>query len=161
MFDTLYFRKLNPSAIVPKTASEGDAGFDLCANNVKGELLQDLALPDGTSGFMIEAGQTAFIGTGLAIAIETGYFGAIYARSGLASKQGLRPANCVGVVDSSYRGEVIVALHNDSDKPRLIEPGERIAQIVFQPCILPKWTETDELSETERGAGGFGHTGTH
>ena len=99
--------------------------------------------------------------TGLAMEIPDGYFGAIFARSGLASKRGLRPANCVGVVDSDYRGEVMVALHNDGDIPRGILPGERIAQLLILPFENAIYVESDSLSDTERGSGGFGSTGTH
>ena len=93
--------------------------------------------------------------------IPEGYFGAIFARSGLATKQGLRPANCVGVVDADYRGEVIVALHNDTAEAREIAAGERIAQIVIMPYLSVEFTEVDNLSSTARGEGGFGSTGTH
>ncbi len=88
-----------------------------------------------------------------------GYFGAIFARSGLATKEGLRPANCTGVCDSDYRGEYIVAIHNDTDLPRVIEPNERIAQLVVMPYLPIMFEEVDELSDTERGNGGFGSTG--
>lgn len=93
--------------------------------------------------------------------IPEGYFGAIFARSGLATKRGLRPANCVGVVDSDYRGEIIVALHNDTAFPQEISEGERIAQIVIIPYLPVDFTEVDNLSSTVRGEGGFGSTGTH
>lgn len=93
--------------------------------------------------------------------IPEGYFGAIFARSGLATKQGLRPANCVGVVDADYRGEIIVALHNDTAETREIAVGERIAQIVIMPYLSVEFTEVYNLSSTERGEGGFGSTGTH
>ena len=108
---------------------------------------------------MIAPHTTALVGTGLAAAIPEGYFGGIFARSGLASKQGLRPANCVGVVDADYRGEIKVALHNDTDQPQKIADGERIAQLVVLPFLAVSFQVTDELDETERGAGGFGHTG--
>lgn len=139
------FKKLNPNAVVPFRGSENAAGYDLCAcieNSVT-----------------IKSGQTVKIGTGLAIAVPVGYFGAIFARSGLAAKEGLRPANCVGVADSDYRGEYIVALHNDSDTDRIIENGERIAQLVIMPYLTVEFTETDAIDSTERGAGGFGSTG--
>ena len=99
------------------------------------------------------------IGTGLTAALPDGYFAACFARSGLATKQGLRPANCVGVVDSDYRGEYIVALHNDSDEPRTVHDGDRIAQLVIMPYLAVSFEEADALPETERGAGGFGSTG--
>ena len=107
----------------------------------------------------VEAGETVKIGTGLSIAVPEGYFGAIFARSGLAAKEGLRPANCVGVADSDYRGEYIVALHNDSDVTRTVTPNERIAQLVIMPFLSVTFEEAQELDETERGAGGFGSTG--
>ena len=103
--------------------------------------------------------ETKMIPTGIAIAVPTGYMGCIYARSGLASKKSLAPANCVGIVDSDYRGEVKVALHNYSDKNQIIDVGERIAQLVIQPISLCTPVEVDELDETERGVGGFGSTG--
>lgn len=99
------------------------------------------------------------MGTGLAVAIPDGYFGAIFARSGLSTKQGLRPANCVGVIDSDYRGEVIVALHNDSNDCQTYRNGDRIAQLVIMPYLSASFDEVDELDDTERGDGGFGHTG--
>ncbi|MBR7147049.1 MAG: dUTP diphosphatase, partial [Oscillospiraceae bacterium] len=96
---------------------------------------------------------------GLAIELPEGTFGAIFARSGLATREGLRPANCVGVIDSDYRGEVMVALHNDSPVPRTVKSGERIAQLVVMPYLPVMFEEADELSDTARGEGGFGSTG--
>lgn len=139
-------KKLNENAIIPTNGSEKAAGHDLYAC-IDGVVL------------IIPAGQTVKIRTGIAVAIPDGYFGAIYARSGLATKEGLRPANCVGVVDSDYRGEVIVALHNDSDELRCVQNGERIAQLVITPYLPIDLYEVDELDETERGSGGFGSTG--
>ena len=138
-------KKLNEDAIVPTNGSEKAAGFDLyaCTDHVVG----------------ITPSATKKIGTGIAVAIPDGYFGAIFARSGLATKEGLRPANCVGVVDSDYRGEVIVALHNDSNELRFIGRNDRIAQLVIMPYLPVELEETDELDETERGTGGFGSTG--
>lgn len=103
--------------------------------------------------------ETKMIPTGIAIAVPTGYMGCIYARSGLASKKSLAPANCVGIVDSDYRGEVKVALHNYSDKNQIIDVGERIAQLVIQPISLCAPVEVEELDETDRGVGGFGSSG--
>ena len=100
------------------------------------------------------------IGTGLAAEIPEGYFGGVFARSGLASKQGLRPANCVGVIDADYRGQISVALSNDSEVERTIEPQERIAQLVILPFLPVEFIDSEELSDTVRGAGGFGSTGT-
>lgn len=111
------------------------------------------------SKIVIMPHETKMIPTGIAIAVPTGYMGCVYARSGLASKHGLAPANCVGIVDSDYRGEVKVALHNYSNKNQIIDVGERIAQLVIQPISLCTPVEVDELDETERGVGGFGSTG--
>lgn len=138
-------KKLNEYAVIPSRGSEQAAGYDLYA-----------AIPEAVT---INPHTTEKIGTGLAIAVPEGYFGAIFARSGLAAKQGLRPANCVGVADSDYRGEYIVAIHNDTDCEKTIEPGERIAQLVVMPYLAVEFEEKDELSETARGAGGFGSTG--
>lgn len=99
------------------------------------------------------------IGTGIALEIPEGYFGAVFARSGLASKMGLRPANCVGVIDSDYRGEIKVAVHNDTDFEQFFNSGERIAQLVILPYLPVEFEEVDELSDTCRGSGGFGSTG--
>ena len=138
-------KKLRDNAVIPTRGSAQAAGYDLYA-----------AID---SAVTIEPHATVKIGTGLAIAVPDGYFGAIFARSGLATKQGLRPANCVGVADSDYRGEYIVALHNDTDAPKVIESGERIAQLVVMPYLAVEFEEKEELTETQRGAGGFGSTG--
>lgn len=108
---------------------------------------------------MVNPHETVMIGTGLAIKPPVGHYGAIYARSGMATKKGLRPANCVGICDEDYRGEYIVALHNDCDVFRTVEPGDRIAQLMFVPYQQFTLCEVEELDETERGAGGFGSTG--
>ena len=139
-------KKLNAAAKMPTSGSEKAAGYDL------------YACLDAES-VTIHPHTTEKIGTGLAIAVPDGYFGAIFARSGLATKQGLRPANCVGVCDSDYRGEYIIAIHNDTDQPRIIENGDRIAQLVIMPYLSVSFSEVDELSETARGDGGFGSTG--
>lgn len=138
-------KKLNENAVIPTRGSQQAAGYDLYAAT--------------TEPITIQPHETVKIGTGLAIAVPDGYFGAIFARSGLAAKQGLRPANCVGVADSDYRGEYIVALHNDTDFQQTIAPKERIAQLVVMPYLAVEFEEKDELSETQRGAGGFGSTG--
>ncbi len=138
-------RKLCGSAVLPARGSGEAAGYDLCAS---------LSAP-----LEIGPGETVKVGTGLALAIPKGYFGGIFARSGLSTKQGLRPANCTGVVDSDYRGEVIVALHNDSAGPRTVVPGERIAQLILLPYLAAEFDEVEELDETARGADGFGSTG--
>ena len=140
-------KKLNKNAIIPTRGSEQAAGMDLYAC---------IDTP-----IIITPHQTVKIGTGLSIELPHGYFGAIFARSGLATKQGLRPANCCGVVDEDYRGEYIVALHNDTDIPQTINSMERIAQLVVMPYLPIEFTEVDELSETERGNGGFGSTGVN
>ena len=137
---------LNEYAKVPTRGSAYAAGYDLYAAIGK--------------PIIIFPGDTVSVTTGLAMEIPEDYFGAIFARSGLATKRGLRPANCVGVVDADYRGEVIVAIHNDSDKIQQIEPGERIAQMVFLPYqSVGNFEVVDELNDTARGAGGFGSTG--
>lgn len=141
----IQIKKLNANATIPTRGSDRAAGYDLYAC-LEHELV-------------IGAGETVKIGTGLSIAVPEGYFGAIFARSGLAAKEGLRPANCVGVADSDYRGEYIVALHNDSAVSRTVTPGERIAQLVVMPYLFVEFDEVDELDETERGVGGFGSTG--
>jgi dUTP pyrophosphatase len=143
-------KKLNPNAIIPTNGSEYAAGWDLYA-------CEDAKIAPGNS---------AFIHTGIAIEIPEGYFGAIYARSGLACKQGLRPANCVGVIDSDYRGEIQVCLHND-DLERFTErfsfnfisKGDRIAQLIIQKYEPINFIEVDELEDTSRGDGGFGSSG--
>jgi len=142
----LQVKKLRAGAKLPSRGSEQAAGYDLYA------CLE-------TEKLTIAPHTTARIPTGLAVAIPDGYFGAVFARSGLASKQGLRPANCVGVCDSDYRGEYIVMLHNDTDQSHTIENGDRIAQLVVMPYLSVTFTEVEELSETDRGAGGFGSTG--
>lgn len=138
-------KRLNERAIIPTYGSDYAAGADLYACT-EGEVT-------------VDAGQTVLIKTGLALEVPVGYGAFIYARSGLASKRGLAPANKVGVVDCDYRGEVMVALHNHSSIPQTINHGERIAQMVIAPYITAEFEEVDELSETIRGAGGFGSTG--
>lgn len=138
-------KKLQEQAKMPERGSSSAAGYDLFAC-----LEQDIEIPPH---------ETAMIGTGLAVAIPDGYFGGIFARSGLSAKEGLRPANCTGVVDADYRGEVKVALHNDSEVVRKITVGEKIAQLVVLPFLAVEFQEVDVLSETQRGAGGFGSTG--
>lgn len=141
-------KKLREHAILPALGSKEAAGADLYAC---GEA-EDFSV-------MIRPGETAMIGTGVAMAIPKNCVGLVFARSGMATKRGLRPANCVGVIDSDYRGEIIVALHNDSQGHEIIKGGERIAQMVIVPYIKMECDITDELDSTERGAGGFGSTG--
>lgn len=138
-------KKLNPNATLPTYGSEYAAGADLYACIEQEETFHP--------------GETKLIHTGLAMEIPAGYAGLIYARSGLASKKGLAPANKVGVVDADYRGEIMVALHNHSNSPVSIEPQERIAQLVITPYLTAHFQETAELSDTVRGEGGFGSTG--
>lgn len=141
------YKRFTNNAKVPTRADDGSAGYDLYGNNT----YQIEILPH----------KTVQVGTGIAMETPRGTMGAIFARSGIATKRGLRPANCVGVIDPSYRGEIIVALHNDTDEPQYVEPGERIAQLVFLSFgTILNWEEVDELSETERGDGGFGSSGT-
>ena len=138
--------RLDPAAILPTYATAGSAGADL------------YALPVGDP-VVVDPGETAFLRTGLAVAIPAGYVGLIFARSGLACKRGLAPANKVGVIDSDYRGEWMIALHNHGDTPQIVNPGDRIAQFVLVPVLTPLMTEVDSLDETARGEGGFGSTG--
>lgn len=138
-------KKLNENAIIPTRGSSQAAGYDLYACT--------------STPIVIAPHQTVKIGTGLAFELPDGYFGAIFARSGLATKNGLRPSNGVGVCDSDYRAEYIVALHNDTNEPQIINPMERIAQLVVMSYLPIEFNEVDELSETERGEGGFGSTG--
>lgn len=139
-------KRLNDLAKIPTRGSDQAAGYDLYAAS--------------SYDIHIFPHDTVKIGTGIAAEIPEGYFGAIFARSGLASNKSLRPGNCVGVVDSDYRGDITVPLHNDSGERRTIEAGERIAQLVILPYLNVEFEEVDELSETDRGAGGFGSTGT-
>ncbi|MDD6214004.1 MAG: dUTP diphosphatase [Firmicutes bacterium] len=141
----VYIKKLRENAVIPTRGSENAAGYDLYA-----------CIDEPIE---IKPHCTAKIGTGLALAVPDGYFGAIFARSGLAAKQGLRPSNCVGVADSDYRGEYIVALHNDGEETRMVNPNDRIAQLVVMPYLPVCFEETDSLDETVRGEGGFGSTG--
>ncbi len=136
-------KKLNEQATIPTSGSKYAAGYDLYS----------------CEDAIVVAGKTTAIHTGIAIEIPEGYFGGVFARSGLASKQGLRPANCVGVIDSDYRGEVIAMLHNDSSIDREIKKGERIAQLVIMSYLQVDFEEAEELTDTERGTGGFGSSG--
>lgn len=142
----LNIKKLNENAVIPTYGSEFAAGADLyaCTN---GETV------------VIESGETKLIKTGLAMEIPEGYAGLIYARSGIANKRGLAPSNKVGVVDSDYRGEIMVSLHNHSNETQSIADGERIAQMVITPFLKVEYNEVEEISETVRGEGGFGSTG--
>lgn len=139
-------KRLSPDAKLPTYGSQDAAGADLYA------CVQEPVT--------IAPGDTAWISTGIALEVPRGCAGLIYARSGMACKRGLAPANKVGVVDSDYRGEVVVVLHNHSDQPQTVQPGERIAQLVITPVLTPAYEEVTELSSSERGAGGFGSTGS-
>ena len=138
---------LRPNAKLPARKTAGSVGFDISA-----------CLDDDV---IIGAGETYMIGSGFAIALEPGYAAFIYARSGLGIRNGIIPANCVGVVDSDYRGEVIVGLKNTSDEPFRVSDGDRIAQMVITKCELPEPVLSEDLDETPRGSGGFGSTGTN
>ena len=140
-------KKLNEYAKTPTRGSDYAAGYDLYFAS--------------DWGVLIEPHTTMMLGTGIAVEIPKGYFGAIFARSGIASKRGLRPANCVGVVDCDYRNELMVALHNDSNTPQAIASQERIAQLVILPYQDVEFEEVEILSDTERGLGGLGSTGTN
>ena len=138
-------KRLNDLAMLPTRGSAEAAGWDLyAATNYNIE---------------IPPHSTVKVGTGLSFALPENTFGAIFARSGLATKQGLRPANCVGICDSDYRGEYIVPVHNDTDEVQIIEAGDRIAQLILMPYVPMDMKQVNELSETDRGAGGFGSTG--
>ena len=138
-------KRLREGAILPSFGSEGAAGADLYAC-----LEHDVT---------ILPGETVFVPTGLAMELPRGYAGLVYARSGMACKRGLAPANKVGVIDSDYRGEFIVALHNHGAEKQIISNAERIAQLVITPVLIPEYVEAEDLSETSRGSGGFGSTG--
>lgn len=141
-------KKLKEDAILPTRGSEYAAGYDLYAY-IDNECKSISILPH----------QTIKIGTGLAFELPLRTFGAIFPRSGLATKCGLRPANCVGVCDEDYRGEYIIALHNDSEITQTVQHGDRIAQLILLPYIPMEFNEVDDLSETARGDGGFASTG--
>ena len=144
--ENIKFKRLNSMAIIPSRGSEQAAGYDLYAA-IEGPIT-------------IAPHTTAKIGTGLSFELPNNTFGAIFARSGLATKKGLAPANMVGVCDSDYRGEYIVPLHNYSNESQTIEPGERIAQLILMPYIPMVFEEVEELNDTQRGGQGFGSTGS-
>ena len=142
---TVQVKKLKPNAVLPTYGSEFSAGADLYACL--------------DSAVKIPVGETVLIPTGLSMEIPEGFAGLIYARSGMACKRGLAPANKVGVIDSDYRGEIMVALYNQSNETKVITSGDRIAQMIIQPVTQFEFNEVDELSDTIRGEGGFGSTG--
>lgn len=139
------WKRLREGAQAPQRQTEGSAGFDLCA------CIQDPAV--------IGPGDTGVFPTGLALEIPEGHVGLVFCRSGLGVKHGISLPNCVGVIDSDYRGELVVPLRNFGDGAYTIQPGERIAQLVIMPVLLPEIVEVEELSQTQRGQGGFGSTG--
>lgn len=145
MMQPIAVKKVRPNAQLPTYGSENAVGADL------------YACLDGA--VTIAPGQTVMIPTGVAMELPVGYAGLIYARSGMGVKRGLAPANKVGVIDPDYRGEFMVALHNHGGQEQTVEPGERIAQLLITPVLTPGFTEVSELSDTQRGAGGFGSTG--
>lgn len=138
-------KRLSETAKLPERGSAYAAGYDLFAD------LQET--------IEIKPHETYMINTGVAMEIPEGYWGGVFARSGLSAKEGLRPANCVGVVDADYRGPVCVALHNDGEVSRTVVPGQKVAQLVVVPFLAVEFDEVEELSDTVRGAGGFGSTG--
>lgn len=138
------FKKLTDKAVKPTFGTEFSAGADLYS----------------TEKVVIGVGETKLIKTGLALEIPVGYVGLIYARSGLATKRGLAPANKVGVIDSDYRGEIMVALYNQSGVEQVVEQAERVAQMVITPYLKVEYQQVEDLTDTTRGQGGFGSTGT-
>lgn len=139
------FKRLNDLAKIPTRGSKFSAGYDLYAATDK-----DIQIPPHA---------TVKIRTGLAMDIPVGWFGGVFARSGIASNRGLRPANCVPVIDCDYRGEWLIPLHNDSNETKTVQAGERIAQLILLPYQDIDFVEVEELAKTDRGDGGFGHTG--
>lgn len=146
MTQTVKLKRLTDNAVIPTYGTEFSAGADLYAA---------MEAP-----IEINPGETQFIHTGIALEIPVGLVGLVYARSGMACKKGVAPANKVGVIDSDYRGEIMVALHNHSKESLTVAPGDRIAQLVLAPYITAVFEETDTLEDSDRGAGGFGSTGT-
>lgn len=142
-FVGVQIQKLTQTAKLPFHGSDAAAGYDLYAD-------QDC---------VINPGESIKVSTGIAMAIPDGYWGGIYARSGLATKQGLRPSNCTGVIDPDYRGQIIVALYNDSQTRRIIHKGDKIAQMIISPFLYWQIKEVKKLDDTDRGSGGFGSTG--
>ena len=145
MMEPISVKKLHPKAVLPTYGSQEAAGADLYAC-----LDEDVT---------IAPGETVFVPTGIALEVPTGCAGLVYARSSLGSKRGLAPANKVGVIDSDYRGQVMVALHNHGAVSQTVQPGERVAQLLITPVYTPGFREAEELTDTDRGSGGFGSTG--
>ena len=146
MTQTVRYQKLDDRAVEPHYGSADAAGADLYA-------VMDEPLT-------LQPGQTALVHTGLAVEIPAGFVGLVCARSGLATKRGLAPANKVGVIDADYRGEIMVSLHNHSGELQTVEHGERVAQLLLMPYLTAAYEQADSLTDTDRGAGGFGSTGT-
>ena len=142
---TIKVKKTTETAVMPERHSIGAAGYDLCV--------------DSDEPIVIPPHSTVLVQSGIAFEIPKGYFGAIYARSGISTREGIRPSTCVSVIDSDYRGSVGLPLHNDTDFERTIKPYERVAQIVFQKALIVGLELVDELEETERGSNGFGSSG--
>lgn len=158
--NTVKIVRIAPDVVMPTKAHDTDAGFDLYAYCPDATFYSwESGCQLNVKGVKVRPNETYKFHTGIKMAIPDGYWGAIYARSGLATKCGLRPANCVGVIDSSYRGEIIVAIHNDSNETQLVHNGDRIAQLVIQKVEPTVFEEVSELDETSRGESGFGGSG--
>ena len=149
---------LTETAQMPTKAHETDACFDLYAD-CPDDSYYSWEKGEDVQGLKIRPHETVKVKTGIATEIPVGYWGAVFARSGLATKQGLRPANCVGVIDADYRGNWVVALHNDSTETQIIRHGDRIAQAMILPVLDTTLEKVEELSDSSRGAGGFGSSG--
>ena len=158
--NTVKIVRIAPDVVMPTKAHDTDAGFDLYAYCPDATFYSwESGCQLNVKGVKVRPNETYKFHTGIKLAIPDGYWGGIYARSGLATKCGLRPANCVGVIDSSYRGEIIVAIHNDSNETQLVHNGDRIAQLVIQNVEPTVFEEVSELDETSRGESGFGGSG--
>lgn len=158
--NTVKLVRIAPDVVMPTKAHDTDAGFDLYAYCPDATFYSwESGCQLNVKGVKVRPNETYKFHTGIKMAIPDGYWGGIYARSGLATKCGLRPANCVGVIDSSYRGEIIVAIHNDSNETQLVHNGDRIAQLVIQKVEPTVFEEVSELDETSRGESGFGGSG--
>lgn len=152
-------KRLSETAQLPTKAHDSDAAFDLYADIQETYIPFGKTIEESEKGIKVMPGQTVKISSGIAMEIPEWYWGAIYARSGLATKQGLRPANCVAVIDAHYRGPIAVPIHNDSNEVQIIHHGDRIAQFMLAPVIETSFEEVSELSDSDRGEGGFGSSG--
>ena len=158
--NTIKIVRIAPDVVMPTKAHNTDAGFDLYAYCPDATFYSwESGCQLNVKGVKVRPNETYKFHTGIKMAIPDGYWGGIYARSGLATKCGLRPVNCVGGIDSSYRGEIIVAIHNDSNETQLVHNGDRIAQLVIQKVEPTVFEEVSELDETSRGESGFGGSG--